>query len=275
VNQRLKQETLRALRLTGLLSAAELLHRHWHIRGATPDNDQFCREHPDFIPPPLELMHDAYASSSYRTYWSFGKFLAQFFADLIRKYEPAPNRALEWGCGPARILRHMPELFPKTQFFGTDYNRESIAWCQRAIKNINFQTNGALPPLSFADQYFDVIYAVSVLTHLSLAQQEAWLAELRRIAKTGVHLVLTTNGYEMARVLLPAELSRLRRDGFVVRGNVKEGKRVFLSYTSPEYVRERLFAGLDICEHIAGKAGGPATEQDIWVVRNDRPRRNG
>lgn len=213
-------------------------------------------------------MHDAYASVSFRSYWEGGQYLAHWLADLIREHHPTPERVLEWGCGPARILRHLPELLPKgTQFFGTDYNHESISWCTRTIKNIRFVDNELSPPLPFPGQHFDLIYAVSVLTHLSVAQQDTWMKELRRVLRPNGCLILTTNGEQTAKILLPKEFARFQKEGVVIRGEVQEGKRCFLSYNHPAYAKDHLFLGLQVCEHIPGLPGAAATEQDIWILK--------
>jgi SAM-dependent methyltransferase len=125
-----------------------------------PENEDFCREHPDFVPPPLALMHEAYASVSFRAYWDVGQYIARLLTDLIQKHHPTPERVLEWGCGPARILRHLPGLLPEgTQFFGTDYNKESISWCKLAIRNINFAEN-ELSPLSLLQNSISMLFTL-------------------------------------------------------------------------------------------------------------------
>jgi SAM-dependent methyltransferase len=267
---RLKQEVLHVLRSIGLLAGVEWLYRRWSVTDDNPENEDFCREHPDFIPPPLALMHDAYGSISFRAYWDDGQYMARLLTGLIQKHHPAPERVLEWGCGPARILRHLPGLLPEgTQLFGTDYNKESISWCKQTVSNINFVENELTPPLPFAKQYFDAVYAVSVLTHLSAAQQVAWMKELPRVLCPNGILILTTNGQQSAKRLLPKEYARFQNEGVVIRGGVEEGKRCFLSYHHPEYARTHLFSGLQVCDYMPGlpEELAVATEQDIWVLR--------
>jgi hypothetical protein len=109
------------LRSPGLLDAAEALFRRLSMADDDRDNENFCREHPDFVPPPLAAVHDAYATISFRSYWAVGQYMAQLLADLIQPHHPMPRRILEWGCGSVRILRHLPSLMPgDTEFFGTD-----------------------------------------------------------------------------------------------------------------------------------------------------------
>jgi SAM-dependent methyltransferase len=263
----MKQRALQTARQLGLLHTLEPLRQSWSVIKERAKNAEFRRRNPDFVPPPLAIMHDAYGSVSFAAYWSNGQYLARLLADLIRKHQPTAERVLEWGCGPGRIIRHLPTLLPSAQLFGVDYNKQSIAWCRAAIKNISFAENELSPPLPFAARHFDVIYAVSVLTHLSVAQQVAWIRELRRVAKPNGCVILTTNGEQTTTILLPKERERFWKDGVVIRGRVEDGKRCFLSYHQPAYAREHLFSHFQVIEHAPGLPGAPATEQDIWVLR--------
>jgi SAM-dependent methyltransferase len=271
-----KQNALHFLREAGLLDTAEAFRLKWMLIKTNGDNATFCREHPDFKAPPVAAMHDAYGHTSFRSYWNSGKATAAFIADLIGRYHPSAKRVMEWGCGSARSLRHMPKLLPENaECFGADYNDEAISWCQRNIESIAFVRNELSPPLPFDREFFDVVYAVSVLTHLSVSQQDAWIKELRRVVKPDGLLILTTHGEESAKVLLPHEYQRFKHEGVVVRSGVQEGKRCFLAYHHPEYAKDHLFSGLHVLEYIPGSAavavglwGATNVEQDTWVLQN-------
>jgi SAM-dependent methyltransferase len=259
-----KQHVLSCLRAIGWLSLAEQLHFSLDETSTKADNKQFCLEQPDFTPPPLHVIHDAHGSTSFRHYWQGGRAQAKVIADLIRENHADARRVLEWGCGPGRIIRHLLALLPAgTQIFGSDYNPDSVAWCTRAIPGITFSINQLEPPLHFDLASFDVIYAISVLTHLSVAQQTAWMAELRRVLKTSGVLILTTHGDMSARRLLPGEYKQYLSQGVVVRDGVAEGKRCFLSYHHPTYAANHLFSDFRVLKKIDGN---PVYEQDIWVL---------
>lgn len=244
-----KQKILHVLRQIGLLDAANKLHLQWAVLRSKDDNAAFCREHPDFRPPPIAVMHDAYGSTFLRSYWNSGKAAAALIADLIRKHTPAATRVMEWGCGSARSLRHLPGLLPQgVDYFGSDYNPEAVAWCKTNINGVSFIQNDLSPPLPLEIDSFDVIYAVSVLTHLSVTQQRAWLKELRRVLRFDGCLILTTNGEQSAKLLLPHEYAQFRADGVVVRSGVEEGKRCFCSYHHPDFAAKQLFAGMTVRE---------------------------
>jgi SAM-dependent methyltransferase len=54
-----------------------------------------------------------------------------------------------------------------------------------------------MPPTSFPDQMFDLIYSYSVFSHLSEEAHLAWLKEFKRIMKPGGLLIVTTRAREM------------------------------------------------------------------------------
>lgn len=261
-----KQKVVHVLRRAGLLSAAESLYFLYQLVTHWRTNRDFLHSHPGFVAPPAAAMHDAYGSISLAVYLMRGEQIAQYFADIIRRYVPEPKSVLEWGCGPARVLRHMPEMFPDAKLYGSDYNAASIDWAKKALPGIAFCLNRLSPPLDFTQGMFDAAYAISVLTHLSQAQQAIWVAELRRVVRTGGVIIVTTHGEaSSSAVLLPEEKAQLAREGMIVREGVREGKRCYLSYHDPRWVREHLFKGLEICDHIPDN---PATGQDVWVLRN-------
>jgi SAM-dependent methyltransferase len=54
-----------------------------------------------------------------------------------------------------------------------------------------------MPPTSYPDQMFDLIYSYSVFSHLSEEAHLAWLKEFKRIMKPGGLLIVTTRAREM------------------------------------------------------------------------------
>ncbi|WP_205698116.1 class I SAM-dependent methyltransferase [Conexibacter sp. SYSU D00693] len=102
---------------------------------------------------------------------------------------------LDFGCGPGRVVDGVaPLLAPGAVLVGTDVDRESIAWASRNRPGLRFEANGFAPPLAFGDAEFDLVYAISVFTHLTEAQGDAWLTELLRVLRPGGTAILTVLG---------------------------------------------------------------------------------
>jgi len=55
----------------------------------------------------------------------------------------------------------------------------------------------------------------------------------------------------------------------VVRDKVEEGKRTFVAYHPPSFIREELLKGLTVISHITNPIP-QSLSQDIWVVKNTK-----
>ena len=269
----MKRAVLRSIRRSGLLELADRA-RYWVRRAQTGSvNRRFREANPGFMVPPEDLAFDALNYVTWEIYRSQGLRHARVFARLIEERAPAgPLEVLEWGCGPGRLIRHMPTLLgPRARVTGSDYNERSIAWCAANLAPIRFVTNGLMPPLPFEEGSFDAVYSFSVLTHLSEAAQLAWAQELRRVLKPGGTLVCTTQG-ERFRFLLAdeGEVRRYEAGQVVVQGNYREGRKWFLAIHPERWVRETLLQGYeDVAVDL--RTHEPDLRQDIWTARKPAP----
>ncbi len=103
----------------------------------------------------------------------------------------ACHRVLDFGCATGRLIRWFRAFAADHEAWGTDLNASHILWCQQHLSPpFRFVTTTSFPHLPFDDGYFDLVYAVSVFTHIAdLA--DAWLMELRRILRKDGRLYLT------------------------------------------------------------------------------------
>lgn len=101
------------------------------------------------------------------------------------------QRVLEWGVAGARMLRWLYDLSDRCEIWGADIDAQYIVWCSQNLSPpFHFVTTSASAHLPFEDNYFDLIFAGSVFTHIDdLAQ--AWFLELRRVLKPGAILYFT------------------------------------------------------------------------------------
>ena len=231
-------------------------------------NRKFIRANPGFMVPPKSLAYDAYSAPDWNFYKKSGEETALFLAGLARKYLPGVKspRLFEWGCGPGRVIRHIASAFSvNDNIYGSDYNHATIKWCKENIPHVYFNLNKLQPPLPFDKDFFDFIYSISVITHLSESISHLWIAELFRTTRPGGIIIITTNGDSRKNIMLPDELEAYQRDGFVIRGKIEEGKKMFWACHSPQYLREKLFAAFEVLEYVS--VGFPCTGQDCWVLR--------
>ena len=101
---------------------------------------------------------------------------------------------LDWGCGHGRVLRFLPQVGCRGRLHGIDIDPHNIAWAQKHLDMAEFKVGPLFPPLPYADKSFDMLYGISVMTHLTSEVQETWLAELRRVLKPGGLALLTFAG---------------------------------------------------------------------------------
>jgi len=137
---------------------------------------------------------------------------------------------------------------------------------KKNIPGIIFSKNNLQPPLEYGSNFFDVIYATSVFTHLSEEMHYAWMNELKRICKPSGIIFLTTHGDNCKPKLTEEELKIFEAGKLVVRGNVKEGHRTFAAYQPPQFMKE-LFKDFEILEHVTREPEGNYIPQDVWIVR--------
>lgn len=99
---------------------------------------------------------------------------------------------LDFGCGCGRLIRSLRDFStPTARLFGSDIDSDAIAWCAANISDATFSVNGEYPPLPYGDGALDLVYAISVFTHLDAAHQFRWLDELKRVVRPGGYLLLT------------------------------------------------------------------------------------
>lgn len=124
------------------------------------------------------------------------------------------GRVLDFGCGCGRTLRWLLPQYPQTAFFGSDTDSAVVQWCGAQLPAAGFLVNQDVPPLGCADASFDLIYAISVFTHLDEEYQRSWLHELRRLVRPGGLVLLSLHGADHVG-LPPPLVARLAARGLL------------------------------------------------------------
>ncbi len=186
--------------------------------------------------------------------------------DAIADHVPLDGlgSVLDFGCGCGRVTRHWHD-FPGS-VAGSDVSRPAVEWCRANLPFARFETNGLDPPLAFANESFDLVYALSVLTHLTAPLQLAWRDELRRVLRPGGLLLVTTHGRSYLPRLTPAERERFERGELVVRWGDVAGTNLCSAYHPEAYLRGTLADGFAFVElEPEGARGNPT--QDLVLLR--------
>jgi SAM-dependent methyltransferase len=149
---------------------------------------------------------------------------------------------LDWGCGCGRVLRHWADLPAETRVYGCDINPKEVEWCRRHLDFADVTVNDIAPPLPYPAEAFDLVYALSVFTHLGEDLQHAWMRECRRVLKPGGFLVFSTMGeyYADLKRLTDSELQAFRNGQLVVLYEGSAGTNLCSVYHPRAYVEGTL-----------------------------------
>jgi SAM-dependent methyltransferase len=110
------------------------------------------------------------------------------------------RRLLDFGCGAGRTLRHFLGEAETCEVWGADIDAASVEWLQGALcPPLHALRCGVEPPLEL-EPGFDLIWAISVFTHLT-DTSPAWLLELHRLLKPGGLLMASYMGRWNSEVL--------------------------------------------------------------------------
>ena len=148
------------------------------------------------------LVKTGFLLTGYTDIWHIDDVLSQVIQRSIRDM----GAILDWGCGCGRLAQHLVRL-ESCDVHGADIDPENVAWANENIPGASFAAIGLDPPLPYSDGQFDLVIGISVFTHLTEADQFAWLSELRRVLKPGGTLAVTVAGHNaLKKATLPAAL---------------------------------------------------------------------
>jgi ubiquinone/menaquinone biosynthesis C-methylase UbiE len=121
---------------------------------------------------------------------SFLKSGKEDYFNIVKNFNSSEiQKVLDFGCSDARVTRWWDTS--KIEVWGCDPQFDKISCAKELIgSKINLFTNSELVPhLPFQDNYFDLIYAQSIFTHIK-ELHVIWLLELLRISKKYLYITL-------------------------------------------------------------------------------------
>jgi SAM-dependent methyltransferase len=199
------------------------------------------------------------------------------------------RRALDFGCGAGRTLRHFTPEAAHNEIWGCDIDDESVAWLETHLNPPFHATrNDVMPSGIFPDEHFDLIWAISVFTHLA-DSWSAWLLELHRMLKPGGLLFSTFMGPPLAQQFTgtPGDADTIGMNVLRYDAPWDEGGPMVLH--SPWWIRAHWGRAFDVLElRESGFGGGPdyaghgivmlrkrdtaCSGRDLEAIERDEPR---
>lgn len=216
--------------------------------------------------PSARLIYTVAGPTSVERFLEMGKAGAATLQNVLKmKGYALAGDVLDFGCGCGRVIRHLART--NAQLHGCDYNRWLVEWAHRNLTFADFARNQLRPPLPYPDASFDIVYAFSVFTHLTVENQAAWRDELARVLRHGGLLIPTFHGdaYADGRMTEP-ELREYRAGKIVVRAADHEGENWCASF-HPGGTVEALFNPAFELVHFEPEGARGNPDQDLYLLR--------
>jgi SAM-dependent methyltransferase len=223
--------------------------------------------------PPQDLIRLVAGTSDIDWFLASGQLGAHALRDILRRNKidiEKLDSILDFGCGVGRVLRHLPGV-TGARLCGCDYNPKLIRWCRKNLPFAAFSTNHLLGHLDYEDGSFELVFLLSVFTHLTAAQQSSWLDELGRVLRPGGYLLLTTHGQSYERHIPENLKERFRNGEMVVVDGEWAGQNRCATYHPEKFVREVLARQWQVVDFVPEGALGNPT-QDVYLLQK---RQNG
>jgi SAM-dependent methyltransferase len=190
------------------------LNSHHALRATWLPRTLFDPSPPGGLPiPPVPLLRRIGGPSATPESYRIGGLTAFIQLDMLARRHAGRRLSrfpavLDWGVGCARVLRHFAEsagplglpLREGQRLIGLDIDPPAIDWCRDTLAGV--AEFGLLRGAGFdlPAGSIDLLYGISVMTHLTERDQQLWLAEIRRVLKPGGLAILTVHG-EVAAAL--------------------------------------------------------------------------
>jgi len=213
-----------------------------------------------------EYVHQFLVSAS-GTINDFNVILSRNFSRTIGDF----SDVFDFGVGCGRVIRRMAEIYPNIRLTGGDIDAEAIQWLSDNYASLGkFVTLPHRPASTISDASFDLVYGISVFTHLPEDMQFEWLRELHRVTKPGAVLLLSLHGENYLR-LFPeqAQAKAAANGGFFYNDDagLTSGLPEFYknAYHTREYVARHWAEYFELVDY---RPLGLEGHQDVVVCRH-------
>jgi SAM-dependent methyltransferase len=241
--------------------------------------------------PPLELRSITAAPDLPEFLWTGLVDMERIMA-LYHGVEPMTEdkkpAILDFGCGCGRMVRFLSTYALDCSVHACEVNPDHVHWCQQNLQGIQVAQCKVTPPLPYKERMFELVFSLSVFTHLSKSNTINWLAEMRRILVPGGILIATLQGLVALEIIRDSvvhqQMFNFQREGVIeIIESFKTGAFLFYPYDSatiemakageeygnsfihPAFLYETCKSeGFEVLEYLPG---GLRSWQDIVILR--------
>jgi SAM-dependent methyltransferase len=242
--------------------------QHFGLKGIYKEISFRTSKAPDgYRIPPSRLIFLVVGHGMTHDYYYAGKMIAKDIVNAIETHScvSAMENILDFGCGCGRIIRHIGD-YTKATLYGSDYNAKLIEWDRQNLPFARFSTNKESPGIPYKDGLFDLVYVISVFTHMKEDVQKIWVQEFARTLKSGGILFFTSHGNRFTELLDSSSFADYNSGkwAYTVRG--PEGSNYFSSFFNHIYVEKNMTNDFTFLEHIPGREHTDLL-QDIYIMK--------
>ena len=101
---------------------------------------------------------------------------------------------LDFGAGCGRVVQFVAPAAQGSSCSACDVDEQAVHWARDHMPHVAWQVNSFDPPLPYADASFDLVYSISIFTHIDRDSQDRWLEELHRVLRPGGMALVTVAG---------------------------------------------------------------------------------
>lgn len=185
------------------------------------------------------------------------------------------KRILDFGCGAGRTLRHFMSEAETAEVWGVDIDAVSINLLQETIcPPLHVMRSDYMPPLALESGSFDLIWSISVFTHLTV-NSIPWLLEIHRLLKPEGLLIATYMGRSTSELLAGEEWDEDRIGMNVLRHNHPASDGAPLVLISDWWMREhwgRAFDVVKVAPQIHNQSWAVLRKRDVQVTMEELAR---
>ena len=213
--------------------------------------------------PPFEFQRRFNVATDSVSNLAIGHQAYRAIVDALRDLERplgSESRILDFGCGWGRVARFFLHDVRGENLFGIDIYPPAIESCRQSFTSGTFRVNDRRPPSGFEADAFDLVYAVSVFSHLPEPLHLCWLEEIARVLRPGGVLVATT----LDRSFIERSV-QVRQSGKAV---LTWEKAAAVSFDDPQRALDAFDAGDYVFSPMPAEGYGLAVIPDSYVRRH-------
>lgn len=141
-----------------------------------------------------KVRNDAFVG--YRDYFIIGDTIFNVFGNVLEDNRIALEdirNFLDFACGYGRLARFLVKRLPKDSLTVSDIDRKAVDFVSKGLGVRGLYST--LDPDDFdAKSKYDVIFVLSLFTHLRQPEWQKWLAKLHSMLRKGGRLIFSTHG---------------------------------------------------------------------------------